>query len=774
VPKYLLKSKIFSSLNQIVISGDENHLRNEVVSQLAQYKYLTVINIFNPLLNVRHLNPDVIIHFIPKISLKLNNYEYLAVLVPQLQLASTHHSQFILVLNDNSQLARQTLKNILKITQHKDLQVKIVEVDHGVTLKIMAKSIVEIFIHDHRLKNIVSTPGNNISYKIDDSLHTSKSVKTLNILSRLLRNSMALFLGYFLSIVLQISVIGLSINRGFAAFNRYDYSQSSHQMYLASTLSEALISNINIIIPRNNLEFDSKSKLSANINFIKSLSNVTKSLSAINSGFYKLINSPDKKSLKSILSSLNTETVSLEGNIDQLKKDTIILAQSAARYKLLNDTLIKNISTLEVVSPKLKYFISQASRLLGFEKSATYLFLLQDNSRLFPAGGEIDSVVTLTLNEGRASNLQMYKASDLDRLFTGVSVPPPDYERQKGIPSWSFSQNTWNPDFPVTAQVTEKFVSKALGIKSDMVIGLNLLTLRNLISYFENLTFSLNGSNLTRKNYLDKYLELNESNKELSFYGEIFSRVNYQTPVFTSENFGKLLWNIIHQLNTRQIFIQPVGNLLSADSPPDWSGKIFIPQCPNHLPCLQSYLYVADAMMSENTSYFHLTQRNSLDIQISPNTADYHLKTNTTNEAIAKNSEFSVARVYRTVFLPDNIHLLSSKINGQDTVPDDTRSLEGSVVRKLSFTLNIAPQAESTLELRYRQHLPQNSNKFRLQINIPNQPGLINSSLDINIFYPPSWFSTLFQNPQVASPGTLRYNTPISQPTNLDIDYIKR
>ncbi len=774
MPKFLLKPNVTSSLNTILLCGEENSLRNEIADQLIPYKHLTVLDSTGNSGNLDLLKPDVFIYFIPAFISKSKNLKYFDDLISQLKLASMLHSLYILVLNDNSVYGRQTLKYALQIVKQKYLTLKIVEVDHSIPSNLMAQSIVRLFIHDHVLKDNLSPSNKIITGKFQSELHKNIPVKIISLITKLIVNSLALFIGYFISIVLQLCVIGLLINHGTYAFNKHDYSHSSLQMYFASSFSEALLSNVNILIPGYYIERLSGVQLNETLDVINSLSNLTGNLSNTGNYVFKLINSSSEDSFNTNLSDLKNEIALLESNIINFKSDIISIDKSAGKHGLIPDSVINNISNLKAAISKLNYFISQAPQLLGFGKPTTYLFLLQDNSRLFPTGGEIDLIAAMSLEDGKASDVRMYKPSDLDRIFTGTSVPPLDYQQFSGKSTWTLSQMTWNPDFNITADIVTKYITKTLEVKPDVVIGLNLLTFNNLIPYLKHLTFSLNNSAFTYDNFINKHREFSDNKPGDSFFREVFTHIQYQTPIFTSESFSKLLWNIINQSDSRQLFFQPVTGLLTPDNPPEWSGKIFIPNCRSHPPCLQGYLYMTDAMASENPSYFDLTQKNTLDIQISADAAEYYLKTTIINRAEVKNTQTSVSRVYRTIFLPVDIYLLSSKIDDKETIPDKPQFINNSDIRQLGFTINVAPQAESTLEIRYRQLLPQPNNKFRLQVDIPNQPGLTNSSLDINIFYPPSWFSTLFQTPRVASPGTLRYNTPISQPINLDIDFLKR
>jgi hypothetical protein len=76
VENFLLKPKVTSALNLVILSGEENGLRSEIASQLITYKHLTVLNFSDYHDNFNQLKPDIFINFIPAFTSKSKHQKY--------------------------------------------------------------------------------------------------------------------------------------------------------------------------------------------------------------------------------------------------------------------------------------------------------------------------------------------------------------------------------------------------------------------------------------------------------------------------------------------------------------------------------------------------------------------------------------------------------------------------------------------------------------------------------------------------------------------------
>ncbi|MCC6639068.1 DUF4012 domain-containing protein [Candidatus Falkowbacteria bacterium] len=128
------------------------------------------------------------------------------------------------------------------------------------------------------------------------------------------------------------------------------------------------------------------------------------------------------------------------------------------------------VATAQTYLPTVRTLADQAvplidvlPKVVGFEETKTYLFLLQNNHELRPTGGFIGTYGILKLKDGAIQTLITDNIYNLDRAFDDkeeyltpqqtlnrpTPAPLQKYLEQK---QWSLRDINWDPDFPTTAQ----------------------------------------------------------------------------------------------------------------------------------------------------------------------------------------------------------------------------------------------------------------------------------------------------------------------------------
>ncbi len=88
----------------------------------------------------------------------------------------------------------------------------------------------------------------------------------------------------------------------------------------------------------------------------------------------------------------------------------------------------------------------------------------------------------------------------------------------------------------------------------------------------------------------------------------------------------------------------------------------------------------------------------------------------------------------------------------------------------LGFVVEVQPSQTSDILVTAHKNINL-SDVFHYQLNLPNQPGLLENPTTLSINYPADWPATVYSQPSVASVGQLQYNVPGGKTTQIDVDF---
>jgi hypothetical protein len=146
--------------------------------------------------------------------------------------------------------------------------------------------------------------------------------------------------------------------------------------------------------------------------------------------------------------------------------------------------------------------------LLGVDRPATYLILIQNNHELRPTGGFISAVGRLTLDKGQIVDLQFNDSYDIFQY--GVDYPPaPQAMRDyMAIPYLTFRDANWSPDLPTTAELVRTIYTRDTGQGFDGLITVDLTALKLFIDALGPLTAPGFDAPLTGDTVIDQVMTL--------------------------------------------------------------------------------------------------------------------------------------------------------------------------------------------------------------------------------------------------------------------------
>jgi len=128
--------------------------------------------------------------------------------------------------------------------------------------------------------------------------------------------------------------------------------------------------------------------------------------------------------------------------------------------------------------------VSAAPKLLGFDKPATYLFLIQNNHELRPTGGFIGTYGIVTVDAGDTTKLFTDNIYNLDRAFANdptLKTPQQILNEPSPMPiatwleqkQWALRDINWDPDFPTTARKAIEMYQRETKVAQDLEKQIN-------------------------------------------------------------------------------------------------------------------------------------------------------------------------------------------------------------------------------------------------------------------------------------------------------------
>jgi len=383
--------------------------------------------------------------------------------------------------------------------------------------------------------------------------------------------------------------------------------------------------------------------------------------------------------------------------------------------------------------------------ILGYPKEKTYLFLLQNNTELRPAGGFIGTYGLMKVSSGEIVSLKTDNSYNLDIGAKKLPViqPPEAIRKYLKQNAWYFRDSNWSPDFPSSAEQALLFYQREGGAKNvDGVLAITPTTISALLKLVG--TIKIGSTEFTADNFVDKlqtYVDLGYKQA-----GATDSQRKDIIGSMTSELMNRLLklpvtqWKDVflilsQQLNEKQMLLymkDPVVQGLLVDQ--NWGGAV------NRTADIDSLMVVDANLASLKTD---LVMQRTYDYQVN---VDGDRPTATLTVTYKHTGKFdwrtswriSRYNTYVRVYVPSGAELISS----QGSQRREQSNAEGTVTTatELGKTVfatfkSIEPGTESILKLTY--YLPAavaqkiSSDGYRLAWQ--KQPGMAAPTIKLTV-----------------------------------------
>lgn len=389
------------------------------------------------------------------------------------------------------------------------------------------------------------------------------------------------------------------------------------------------------------------------------------------------------------------------------------------------EPLFKNIFLYGKVLPELA----------GYKKQMNYLFLLENNDEIRPAGGFIGTYGVMQIKDVEFVDFFTDNIYKLDRPveeILKIKPPEPITEHLKQE-FWYMRDSNWWYDFPTSARNVESFYQKENGPVKDIdgVVAITQTFIEDLLGLTGPIT--VDGIEFNRDNFTDQLQFEVEKGYELEGIEEaerkaIISRLSKEIMnrilVLPRSEWDKLFQLIDDNFDEKHLMLYVKDQSLQSQlTKLDWSGDMYKGPADN-LAIVDANLAAlkTDSVMIKNYEYY---------LEEKPDELIARVKMTYENLGIFtwKTTRY---RTYNRIYVPKGSQLISYREAGQLVTPEIYEELGKQTFAHFFI---VEPKREKTLEINYK--LPES---VRQQLKNPEysffldkQPGLDEAGLKVEM-----------------------------------------
>jgi hypothetical protein len=398
-----------------------------------------------------------------------------------------------------------------------------------------------------------------------------------------------------------------------------------------------------------------------------------------------------------------------------------VLQAMAAYDKIPDGYLIPQIESaknkLGEELPALKTLVSKARvtfdvlpSVMGGEGRRRYFLAIQNNAELRATGGLIGNYGILTVDNGAI------KLDEFDEILAienpGKPIEAPKdfaarYSRFEGARIWSNAN--MSPDFPTVSRVLLKLFESARGEKLDGVVSIDPVGLAYLLDAIGPINLAdvgvtIDADNAAEWTLIKAYKDFPEREIRKDFLADIAQAVWGRISTGQVADKSKLIEQFGLALSEKHMALysanekeQKIAESLG------YAGEL--------IPTTNDYLQVVlqnhgankvDVYMHEDIRHAIALRSDgsglaTLSIKISNKTPGSGLSTYVTGEN-AKGAKDGLSNTWLSIYVPKGAQLLSTKLNGENSVIEITREKDKTVFSRYVI---VPPGASKTVELAY-------------------------------------------------------------------------
>jgi hypothetical protein len=291
---------------------------------------------------------------------------------------------------------------------------------------------------------------------------------------------------------------------------------------------------------------------------------------------------------------------------------------------------------------------------LGKSGKTKYLILLQNDSISRASGGLIESVLLVTFEKGKLSNMEVMASKELDRNLAGAVEPPLPLKEYFKEDKWLFKDSNWFSDFRNTAEQVEWFVDKELDEQVDGVVAVNYRFLRRLIELYGQLEvnseITVNSENILKNLEARGYETYPEVFDTDLIAAELLKGMIEKFPGLKSKDQSNVLNALLIGLKEKDIQIFVHNNKFrSSILDIGWGGSTYVEDCIGN--CYEDYVGIIE---TEHTGsrFVNTNKLATFDVSIEEGLIKRNLTFFIENMGSDQNGNESNYRSYVRVVIP--------------------------------------------------------------------------------------------------------------------------
>ena len=417
-------------------------------------------------------------------------------------------------------------------------------------------------------------------------------------------------------------------------------------------------------------------------------------------------------------------------------------------------------------------------QIIAIRDQKTYLLLLQNNMEIRPTGGFIGSFGLLTFEDGKLTNLKIEDIYTADGQLKGHIEPPEPIKRYLGKEHWFLRDSNWDPDFPETAQKTQWFLEKEIGVKTDGVLALDLNLAQNFLEVLGPLNLSDYQETVDSQSLFEKTQRYTEtdffpgSTQKRDFLGSLaqslMEKIKSEDTKWLA--LGKAASRALKERHLLIYFNEPAleQNVLQNG----WGGEVEDVPCQGDTDCLGDYLMSVEANLGVNKVNSLVKKEVTDQITFGEDgTVSHRLTLDYQNSSAPDTWLGGVYKNYLRIYVPSGVVLDELKIGGVATTSAEVATDSGKTT--IGLYLEVPPKSEKEVMMIY--HLPQ---KFlekmkRYKLFFQKQAGIQIEPLTLEVSHPSLWQVGKVNLLSLTPKGYLKYNGSFQFDQEFEIEFLK-
>jgi len=455
---------------------------------------------------------------------------------------------------------------------------------------------------------------------------------------------------------------------------------------------------------------------------------------------FEKIDAETKGELLAVLISSMNELKDVRRNIGIVgeKLREINTKQPLFIFDKVVDPLQAKIPQIEKAFDASLSFLRALPWLTGYPEEKTYLFILENNREMRPAGGFIGTYGIFQVANAEIKNFYTDNSYNLDvKVKDTQKIPAPKpMEKYMAQPNWFFRDSNWWPDWPTSAEKIAWFYAQEGGTeKLDGVIAITPTVIEQLLGFLGE--FEIGGLKFNQQNFWEQlqyqvefgyYKQGIDAADRKDIIGDLSREMIKRLYSYPISQWPDLIDTISKSVKEKHIliyFFDPLAQSVSVEN--GWAGEVktspgdYVMLVDANLAALKT-----DSVMAR-TMIYNLHENKDGAVLAEARVNYQNMGTFTW-----KTTRY---RSYTRLYVPDGSHLISVEAGGKVYKPEEVDTV--NEFGKTSFAVFFEVEPQTSKEVVWKYQLPNSIvdqiKNGEYQLLVQKQPGIEKMNLQLNL-----------------------------------------